>query len=243
MAATALAPGCSKRVESTTATSLSSEPTPDSIDLDELYYKAFHEPMANAPKIDVKLPLLDALWELDPIIRERFPGEFYNGIEVLGIRFSPSNQLVYGDYFCTPKNSVAFAWSGGDGEHYSFVVRDNLVDESSPVILTAPANSLDENHLLAENFRDFLCLGLRRGFFGLGQFAYAPEEALAAYGNPDWKPTKKYHHDVGFVPDERQLEVLSFVAKSLELEPLSYTPEEYAKLQERLEDLIEVDYE
>lgn len=240
VAVTALAAGCSKRAEPTAATSLSPETTPDSADVDALYYEAFQ---ADAPKIDVNLPLIDALWELDPIIRERFPEEFDDGIAALGITFLKPKHFVNGDYSCTPKNSAAFAWSGGDGEHYSFIVRDYRVDETSPVILTAPSNSNDENHLLAENFRDFLRLGLRRGFFGLGQFAYAPEVALAAYGDPDWKPTNRDHYSVGFVPDERQRKILAFVAESLELEPLSYTAEEYDKLQERLEDLIEIEYE
>jgi hypothetical protein len=226
LAATALA-GCSND------DSLTPAPTESASDSN-----SGDDHMPKAPKIVVNLPLLDALWELDPIIRERFPGDYRDGIAAVGIGFAKSNEFKHGDYYCTPKNSVAFAWSGGDGEHYSFIVRNNKVDADSPVILTAPANSGDENHLIADNFQNFLRLGLRRGFFGIGQFAYDPDEALAAYGNPDWVPTKKSHYSVGFVPDDRQLQVLSFVAEALGLQPLSYTSEEYAKLQARLAELI-----
>jgi len=190
-----------------------------------------------APPIQVDLPLLDALWELDPVIRERFPGEFREGIATVGVFFARTTELKRGDSHCTPRNSVAFAWSGGDGEHYSLIVREGRVNADSPVILTAPANSGDENHLLAESFQNFLRLGIRRGFFGLSQFAYNPKAALAVYGNPEEHPAGNALP--ASADEDRQRQVLAFIAESLKLEPLTYTPEEYRALQASLADRLD----
>ena len=198
------------------------------------------ETVEAGPKIDVDLPLLDALWKLDPIIRGRFPakGKYdEDGIAALGIYFAKSDVMEHGGYASTPRNSLSFAWSGGDGEHCSLMAQENKIDANSPVVFTAPSNLGEENHVLANNFRDFLRLGLRHGFYRIRYFAYNPERALTAYGPIN--PEEEYSPaSMGFSVEERELKIIAFVAESLELEPLGYTPEEYAELQKQTDKLL-----
>lgn len=191
------------------------------------------DPMQNESKILVDVPLFDALWKLDPQIEEF-------GIAGLGIMFAKPDELENGSYWCTPTNSLAFAWTGGDGVHFSFIVRNSRVDSNSPILLTAPANGGNANLILAPDFRTFLRLGLRRGYFALEQLTYNPTEALQVYGSPDWEPSEQLHYDVGYVPDAQQKKVIAFVAESLKLEPFSFAPEEFAALQDRFMPLLEL---
>jgi hypothetical protein len=190
------------------------------------------------PKITVDLPLYDALWKLDGRIKRRFPGEypFRNGVDALGVMFVRPRVLrrgKTGGYWCSPANTVALADTGGDGSHFSFLVRESRIDSESPIVLTAPANSGDTNRILARNLQTFLRLGLRRGFFAMEQFGYDPKQALHVYGTPDWQPTESSHYSVGYVPNEREQRVLDFVAAELNLKPYCYTPKSFANLQRR----------
>ena len=178
------------------------------------------------PKFTIDLPLLDEFLSI-------------NGASDLGLRFHNSSELEHWDYHCTPKDSLTFAWTSGDGEHFCLLAIDNRIDENSPVVLSAPANSNDENRLIATSFRNFLRLGLRRGFIGLSEFAYRPEDTVAAYGNAAWEPTEEWHSDY-FIPDERQQEILDSIAKSLNLEPISYTTDEFASMQDQLKSLVDL---
>jgi hypothetical protein len=197
-------------------------------------------PLPDGSKITVNVPLFDELWELDGEIRKRFPDKRYHGLDALGVMFSKPDQLKREGYYRTPTNTVAFCNTGGDGTHFSFLVRDARVDADSPIVLTAPANSLNENHILADNFRTFLCMGLRRGYFAMQQFAFDPKEALRVYGTPDWHPTEKQHISVGYMPGERQQKVIAFVAEQLKLEPFAYTEPEFQVLQDRFKPLLQI---
>jgi len=184
---------------------------------------------------NVCLPLYEALWGLDYEIRQLFPVEKWQqaGVSALGIKFSPIHSLSNGEYWCTPLNTLAFARTGGDGEHYSFLVQQRSVNSSSPVVLTAPSSS-HHNYIVAPDFETFLRAGLSRAFFGLSQFAYNSEETLAAYGSPDWTASSESHESVGYAPDNCQREVMRFVATRLGLQPFWYTPDKYTEYQAAL---------
>jgi hypothetical protein len=184
-------------------------------------------------QVEFHVPLFDALWNLDIPIRERFgEGKYRSGIDMLGVDFSRREDLKNGEYsHCTPINSLAFAWTGGDGVHFSFLVQNGRIDADSPVIMTSPANSLDENLIAAGNFEKFLEFGLPRSLFGLEQLAYNLTETLHVYGKKDWKPTTKEHYDVGYVPEEGEQDVINFVVESLQLKPFSYSEAEFQALQ------------
>ncbi|WP_254513197.1 hypothetical protein [Anatilimnocola floriformis] len=194
----------------------------------------------NEVKVTVDLPLFDELWKLDGEIKQQFASKRNNGIEALGVTFRNPDQLTHGGYSCTPTNTVAFASTGGDGVHFSFLVRDDRVGVNSPVVLTAPSNFGNENCILAENFRTFLRMGLRRGYFAMEQLSYSPTEALHVYGTPDWKPSSKSDHSKGYVLDDREVRVLQFVAKRLQLEPFSCTPEDFQAMQDRYMQVLKI---
>lgn len=187
-------------------------------------------------KID--LPFFDALLALEPEIGQLLTGENFNWLYALGIRFEKLNSLANGGYYCTPTNTRMFASTGMDGEHFSFLVRDNAIDSESPVVLTTPCKyDGNTNAIVAKDFRTFLCLGLRHGFFALGEFAYHPEEAIYVYTKVDWTPTEEHHCSL-YVPNEQQRTVLTFIAKSLNLQPYTYTMDEFAGLQNRFMPLL-----
>ena len=138
----------------------------------------------------IQHPLLDALREFDTEAARRFPADFDNGLGQMGMLLAPT--LENCGYWCTPKNSLTFASTGGEGVHFSFLVQDGKVTESSPVILTVPANAFEPdgaNFVVAEDLRNCLRFGFHRGYFALEQLAYDRDLTLEAYSSPDWQPT------------------------------------------------------
>jgi hypothetical protein len=85
----------------------------------------------------------------------------------------------------TPANTLAFARTGGDGVHFNFVLRDGRVREDSPILMAVPMN-VDRPHVIVgRDLRDFLALGVGRGFFLLDGLVYDPESFLGAYPAPE----------------------------------------------------------
>jgi hypothetical protein len=150
--------------------------------------------------VKIDLLLFDALLALEPEISKLFPRENFNWLDVLGIRLEELNSLANGGYYCTPTNTLKFASTGMDGEHFSFLVRDDAIDSESPIILTMPCNDGNRNVVIAKDFRTFLCLGLCHGFFALGEFAYHPEEAIHVYTSTHWTPIEERHFST-YIPN------------------------------------------
>ncbi|HUG19268.1 MAG TPA: hypothetical protein VMM56_09845, partial [Planctomycetaceae bacterium] len=138
-----------------------------------------------------------------------------------------------GGYWCTPINSIAFGWTGGDGVHFSFLLSGNKVDESSPVIMTVPANSSLPNIIVAENFAEFLRLGLNHGFFGLEQLSYEPEAAFMAINNVEWTTQKTSGLESLLRTSHNQRIGLDFTREILELGVSDFNKEKYDALQIR----------
>jgi hypothetical protein len=74
-------------------------------------------------------------------------------------------------YWCTPKNSKAFATTGGDGVHFSFLC-DGMPTDNSPIVMTVPMMFDDANIIVGANLVEFLALGSKFGYFGLEHLAY-----------------------------------------------------------------------
>jgi hypothetical protein len=180
-------------------------------------------------KID--LPLFDALLRLEPEIKKFLPGQDFDWLNALGIRLEKPADLENGGYYCTPTNTLEFASTGTDGEHFSFLPCNDEITSDSPVILTLPCNYDGIlNVVVAKDFRTFLCLGLRYGYFALGEFARNPKEAIQIYTNAHWQPTEEHHRSI-YAPDEQQQKILAFIAHSLDLQPHIYTVDEFTTLQ------------
>ena len=79
------------------------------------------------------------------------------------------------DYFCTPLNSLTFASTGGDGVHFGFMLIDGRAP--APILMTVPMAD-EKNYVVGESLFEFLCLGVRRGYFYLEQLAYGREAAI-----------------------------------------------------------------
>lgn len=68
------------------------------------------------------------------------------------------------DYAATPANGRTFAWTGVDGIHFSLLLVDGAIRDSSPVVMTVPGMFGAENLVVGENLVDFLALGSMNGF-------------------------------------------------------------------------------
>ena len=79
------------------------------------------------------------------------------------------------DYFCTPLNSLTFASTGGDGVHFGCMLIDG--GASGLIVMTVPMAD-EKNFVVGESLFEFLCLGIRRGYFYLEQLAYDRETAI-----------------------------------------------------------------
>lgn len=149
------------------------------------------------------LPLINRLHQADAQVRERFslPKHYDPGLGCIGLILD--RQLKRGAYGCSPSNAVAFASTGGDGDHYSLLIRDGRVDSQSPVVLTWPSEG--QQAIVGESLYDFLCFGLHGGFFQL-------------LASTDAEPPAE-NEDFWFYPhvDDAQRRVLTFLAEELKL--------------------------
>jgi hypothetical protein len=78
----------------------------------------------------------------------------------------------------TPKNSIAFASTGGDGVHYCLLAVEEQITEQSPVVLVVPCNSKKPQLIVGESLSDFLSLGCIIGYFFLEQLVYDFDRTL-----------------------------------------------------------------
>ena len=124
-------------------------------------------------------PLLVALFDLDAELRR----ESLGGTAGLGL----IEPLVRYESHATPKNTVAFAETGGDDVHFNLVTVKGAVSDESPVVMTTPYASekpLECNFLLGMSLREFLSLGCDWGFDQLEQLPYAWEETVEELERP-----------------------------------------------------------
>jgi hypothetical protein len=99
-------------------------------------------------------------------------------------------KLERATYASTPRNSLTFASTGGDGVHFGFL----LVGEDAeawPVVMTVPTCFGNPNVIVGESLVDFLALGTHDGFFGLEQLAYRPAETAALLEAAQPRPDKQ----------------------------------------------------
>ena len=128
---------------------------------------------------------LRALWELTEIqLGEGSPE--WNGC------FDPIGLILHGkleswEYWCTPRNSITFASTGGDGVHYGILDIGAGFSDASPVVMTVPMCDTP-NTIVGESLLDFLALGCRQGYFTLEQLIYQRDLQLAALDSQDFDP-------------------------------------------------------
>lgn len=107
-------------------------------------------------------PAIARLWALidaDPM-----------GAELAGLLRAP--ELRSSGYEQTPAGCQPFAWTGGDGVHFSQA-------PGGAVIMTVPMCPDTPNLALGDDLQEFLALGLPEGFFMLEALAYDRAKGLA----------------------------------------------------------------
>jgi hypothetical protein len=184
--------------------------------------------------VSINHPLWDKLRELDKTADMRFSKDFDKGFGPLGLRLTSSPEN--GGYHCTPTNSLAFACTGGDGIHFSFLVQKGQVTEKSPIVITIPPDG--SNAIVGETLFDFLCLGYHRGYFGVGTLP--SEWGLAAYGSANWQPTEEWQYAIGLGVDEHQRKLLDFLIAELDLSPWRKLKQRFERLQAKYMPLLEM---
>jgi hypothetical protein len=181
--------------------------------------------------VQIDLLLFDTLLRLEQEIKNLLPSQDFNWLDAIGLRLKKLAELENGGYYCTPTNTFKFASTGTDGEHFSFLLCNDAITSESPVILTAPCNyDGNLNVVIAKDFRTFLCLGLRYGYFALGEFAYNLNEAIQIYANVSWQPIEVHHCSI-YRPDQQQQKILNFIAHALGLQSYIYNVDEFTALQ------------
>lgn len=92
------------------------------------------------------------------------------------------------DSAVTPRNTIAFAMTGGNGIHFSLVTSRGRVTEASPVVVTYPRNQgteFDTNYLLGDDLREFLSLACRCGYDILEDLPHTWDEVVEDLAEPD----------------------------------------------------------
>jgi hypothetical protein len=180
--------------------------------------------------LQIRHPLFDQLRELDREIARRLPREHDPGLGGVGLILTP--KLQNGGYRCTPSNSRAFAHTGGEGVHFSFLGEPDEIDETSAIIVTIPGVFDHPNFIVGESLFEFLCFGMYRGFFAIEQLGYRFEEAFRAYTDPNWQPSEDRHHWVGYGVDDRKRAILNLLIEKLQLAPWQQPLKKFHRLQE-----------
>ncbi|MEO1636490.1 MAG: hypothetical protein AAFS04_15570, partial [Cyanobacteria bacterium J06631_9] len=188
-------------------------------------------------QIKIDLPLLKALTQTKRKIHRYFSGEQANWLRAVNLaEFCLPSQFRNGGYYCTPLNSLAFAYTGIEGQHFSFFVSDNAITVDSPIILSAPDNyGAEPNIIVAKNFRIFMRLVLMYGSFALTELIYEPTIALQAFTEFYQVKSPVSHEDI-----QLSRSVRNFIARDLNLAPYYYQADEFMALQQQFMSLLEL---
>ena len=188
-------------------------------------------------RLVVDHPLWKRLRSLNTTAAKRFNGGFDAAFGSLGLMLH--SRLEHGGYDCTPTNTESFASTGGNGVHFSFLVQDGKVTESSPVVITVPTMIHGQGNFIGgSSLFDFLCLGYHRGYFALEQLG--AEKCFAAYATSAWWPESNSDYSKGFVPSDNQREILNFLIENLGLSPWTDLRQKFEQLQSTYMPLLEI---
>lgn len=177
--------------------------------------------------IEVDLPLLEELHEIDAEMAELFPPRIgLTCLWDLGLRLDEDLDASRYEHI-TPLNCRTFASTGGDGVHFSFLVQDGVINSGSPVVLTVPSMG---NLIVGETLFEFLCLGCRQGYGGMDGFAYNLEESLPAYLGSDRRSDGADNSTEWPEFEEHQRQLLDHLTTRLDLIPWT-NPARFHELQ------------
>jgi hypothetical protein len=125
--------------------------------------------------VSVNVPLLDELRAIDQEMRGQFVDMHGRPAGMDWIGLGLDEKLDDHRYpHLTPLNCRTFA--GRDGDHFSFLVLDGAITESSPIVATAPG--FFRSAVIAESLHQFLRLGCLSGYDELGHILLDSDEDL-----------------------------------------------------------------
>lgn len=134
--------------------------------------------------VSVNVPLLGELRRVDEELRERFVDWHGRPASFSELGMGLDKELDDHRYdWCTPLNCRTFAGTGGDGHHFSFLVIDGEISESSPIVATAP-DYCGRSTVVAESLGQFLRLGCVYGYGPIGSVLMGKDEELIEYFAP-----------------------------------------------------------
>ena len=166
---------------------------------------------------------IQQFWAIDDFIKAKWGKKFYNYINYCGLE--PVRPMEQYDYFCAPKGSLAFASTGGDGVHFSFLDGENY--SASPIVMTVPMSDT-YNTVVAEDLREFFSIGYHVGWFALEQLVYDPEETVEYFSKPD--------DDM----EEDEIRFLELIRDQLHIEHRHLSLQRLEELKQKYFHLIEI---
>ena len=134
--------------------------------------------MPNAP---IPAPL-QALYDAAAAIGPQFNLSAEAVLDYCGLLLEIPPVRDYIDW-CTPRNVLTFATTGGDSVHYSYLVDARLPAGVCPIVMTLPCAS-GLSMVIAESFQEFFNYGYHVGWFSLEQLYYGEEEGAAYFRQP-----------------------------------------------------------
>jgi hypothetical protein len=130
------------------------------------------------------------------------------------------SNLTNGGYYCTPVNTSAFAWTGGDGVHFSFTHIEGKVSDQSPVVMTVPMNfgSDSINMIVGSDLVDFLRLGCVTGYAALEELSYDQDKFLTG-GFVDYRKIWASHSGFDTSTEAEDAALLRLIIAEFSLTP------------------------
>lgn len=184
--------------------------------------------------------VLDQLWSVAQNVARELdtkPNSVFDPIGLI-LCYPPEPE----NYDLTPLNSLAFARTGGDGVHYSFIETDEgNFDNHSPIIMTVPMQFDNPNMVVGSNLHEFLCLGCRVGYFWLEQLVYDKSRTIARLEVPDIVYVEDFGADYANNPDyQRERHFLDRLTQDLNLAPWRRIESRLAELHETYFHLLQI---
>ena len=170
---------------------------------------------------------IDDFWRIDDQIKARWGKNFYKYIDYCGL--VPVRPLQNYGYFCTPKNSLTFATTCGDGVHFGIMKDKNGEINVGPVIMTVPMFSKN-NIVIAGDLDEFFSLGYYVGWFALEQIVYDIDETIDYYSRTDSDPEM----------EKEEYLFLEIIRKELPINHKPLSKERLKELEQRYFDRLEI---
>jgi len=140
-------------------------------------------------------------------------------VDTLGLLLASG--LKRSDYDQTPENCVPFAYTGGDGVHFSFADSGEGISDSSPIVMTVPVQWSKPNSVVGRNLRDFLALGLRTGYFVLEGLQYDRDKWIKILSENRYLPGL----------NEMEIESLRLIERRFGIEPWKHPEAHFSELE------------